>query len=291
MPVSSFSAFRGAAVLLLAAAFAWAQPARAAEVVHVEPSRYAPVMVVEEFGERCIAFGDDDSGSHQTCMDLDDPQAMVFNYTRMMMGALYLQPKPQRILIVGLGGGTLPTALAALLPDAEIDTVEIDPAVVRVAERWFGFRQGPRQRVHLEDGRKFVESAAGAGRRYDLVMLDAYGADYIPRHLMTREFLQQVKAVLVPGGVLAANTFTGSELYHRESATYAEVFGPFFNLRANNRVILAVNGGALPDDAAVRANALALAPRLAPYRVDVERELARFSREQDWRADAQVLAD
>lgn len=282
-----------AVALLLAclAAVAGGQAAgERAGVVHVEPSRYAPVVVIEEFGERCIAFGSSPSGSRQTCVDLDDPKALVFSYTRMMLGALYLQPQPARVLVIGLGGGTLPTVLAELLPQAQIDTVEIDPAVVRVAEAWFGFRQGPRQRVHLQDGRAFVEAAARAGRRYDLVMLDAYGPDYIPRHLMTREFLQQVKAILAPSAVVAANTFTASDMYARESATYAEVFGPFFNLRANNRVILAVNG-TLPDDDAVRANARALAPRLRPYRVDVERELLRFSRDRDWPGDALPLVD
>jgi len=290
MPLPSLFLPRAARALLLAAC-ALAGAADAADVVHVEPSRFAPIWVTEDHGERCIAFGQENTGAHQTCMDLGRPQAMVFNYTRMMMGSLYLQPQPGRILIVGLGGGTLPTALAAVLPEAEIDTVEIDPAMVRVAERWFGFRQGPRQRVHVADGRRYVEDAAREGRRYDLVMLDAYDTDYIPHHLMTREFLRQVQAILRPGGVLAANTFTGSEMYDRESVTYAEVFGDFFNLRANNRVILAVNGGPLPDEAALRRNAQALAPRLEPYAIDVERELARFSRDRDWRRDAAVLAD
>ena len=112
-----------AVVLLLAclAAVAGGQAAgERAGVVHVEPSRYAPVVVIEEFGERCIAFGSSASGSRQTCVDLDDPKALVFSYTRMMLGALYLQPQPARVLVIGLGGGTLPTVLAELLPQAQI---------------------------------------------------------------------------------------------------------------------------------------------------------------------------
>ena len=84
-------------------------------------------------------------------------------------------------------------------------------------------------------------------------MLDAFDHEYIPEHLLTREFLQEVKSLLAPGGVLAANTFSSSRLYDHESATYAAVFPQFFNLKRENRVIIASNGP-LPDAAQLRAN-------------------------------------
>src|SRR5690606_35575889 len=105
------------------------------------------------------------------------------------------KPEPSSILIIGLGGATLPVALHKLLPDAVIDTVEIDSAVVRVAQRFFAYETGPNQRVHVEDGRAFVGQAQRDGRQYDIVMLDAFDVDYIPAHLLTLEFLQQVRAI------------------------------------------------------------------------------------------------
>ena len=56
------------------------------------------------------------------------------NYPQMMLGALFVNPAPQSVLIIGLGGGTIPRALRELLPETRIDVVEIDPAVVRVAQ-------------------------------------------------------------------------------------------------------------------------------------------------------------
>lgn len=266
-------------------------PAQAANVIHVEPSAFSPIVVYEENRERCMTFGSvRASGGRQTCIDLREPDRLVFPYTRMMLSALFAQPDPGRVLIVGLGGGTLPGALARLLPQAVIDTVEIDPAVVKVAERHFGYAVSPRQRVFVQDGRAFVQAAAARGERYDLVMLDAFDVNYIPPHLLTREFLQEVRSLLAPGGVLAANTFTASRLYQQESATYADVFGEFFNLRTSNRVIVAVEGG-LPDAATLRANAMRLAPALAPYGMDVQAQLRLFSRERDWPAGARVLTD
>ncbi len=123
-----------------------------------------------------------------------------------------------------------------------------------------------------------------------MVMLDAFDVDYIPPHLLTRQFLEEVRAILSPDGVLVANTFTRSRMYDQESATYAAVFGGFFNLRAGNRVIIA-SRKPLPDHAHLASNATALADTLAPFGIDVERELQRFSRARDWNENAAVLVD
>ncbi len=108
-------------------------------------------------------------------------------------------------------------------------------------------------------------------------MLDAFNGDYIPEHLMTREYLAETRALLTSDGVLASNTFAISRLYHNESVTYADVFGPFFNLRSDdtaNRVIIA-SRGALPD---------------TDQRV-VDREGARAAVETVRRADRRLCLD
>jgi len=264
-----------------------------ARLVHVEPSEFAPVVVFEQYGERCINFTEMEGEGRQTCVRLDDPRIMVFEYTRMMTSALFVRPEARAVLIIGLGGGTLPGALHDLLPGAVIDSVEIDPAVVKVAQQYFGYAPGPRQRVFVEDGRAFVERALSEGRRYDMVMLDAFDTDYIPAHLLTVEFLEQVRGILEPGGVVVANSFAQSRMYERESATYAAVFGAYFNLRAGlegNRVIIASNGP-LPSLDSVRRNAALLAERLRPYGIDAQAAAARFTVASARHDEARLLRD
>ena len=249
------------------------------QLLHVEPSEFAPVVVFEQYGERCINFNEMEGEGRQTCMRLDNPRVMVFEYTRMMTSALLVKPDPASVLIIGLGGGTLPTALHELLPEAVIDTVEIDPAVVEVAQTYFSYKPGPRQRVFVEDGRAFVERALQAGQHYDMVMLDAFDVDYIPPHLLTVEFLTQVREVLTPDGLVVANSFAQSRMYVQESATYAAVFGEYYNQRAGlegNRVIIAANG-ALPPMEVVQSNAQRLAQALEPYGIDTKAAVGRFS--------------
>ena len=276
--------------LLLVVALALVAPARADErIVHSEKSLYRQIVVYDDAGLRCMRFTRQ-AGGRQSCIDLAQPQRIVFPYVKMMLASLYLAPRPQRVLVVGLGGGTLVQALQRLLPDARIDAAEIDPAVVRVARDYFGFAPSGNATVTEEDGRVFVKRALRAGRTYDLVMLDAFDHEYIPEHLLTREFLEEVKGVLSAHGVLAANTFSSSRLYDHESVTYRAVFGPFFNLKRANRVVLLQKGG-LPDRDTLARNAAALRAPLAAFGMDADEWLPAFSTAVDWRTDARVLTD
>ena len=267
-------------------------PAAAMTVIHTEKSLYRNIVVYEEDEQRCMSFSRHQQTARQTCQSLDDPNQFVFIYTRMMMGALYLNPHPGKILIIGLGGGVLPTALAKMFPEAGIDIVEIDPAVVNVARRFFGFNPSQKVQVFEEDGRVFVKRAGRAGQRYDLIMLDAFDHEYIPEHLLTREFLLEVKTLLAADGVLAANTFSSSRLYHHESTTYQSVFGLFYNLRVKlrNRIILAKMDGLPPLDA-IKRNADALEEKLKPLGFGGDWLVPLFSTERDWDPNARILTD
>jgi spermidine synthase len=279
-----------AAAATCAAALMLAAPAQSREqIVHSERSLYRQIIVYDDDGLRCMRFTRQSAG-RQSCVEQAEPQRIVFDYVKMMIAALYLAPAPRSVLVVGLGGGTIVETLARTLPDAQIDAVEIDPAVVRVAGEYFAFKPGPRVRVHEEDGRVFVKRALRAGRRYDLVMLDAFDHEYIPEHLLTREFLQEVQGILTPQGVLAANTFSSSRLYDHESTTYASVFGRFYNLKGRNRVILLRQDG-LPAPEVLRHNAAQLQPVLGRFGIDPAWLLPLFDTATDWRTDARVLTD
>lgn len=264
--------------------------AAAPKLLHSERSLYREVLVYETDGVRCMCFTRNCRVGRQSCMDMKRPDRFALNYTRMMMGALYLQPAPRSVLIIGLGGGTLPRALMKVLPNATIDTVEIDPAVVRVAKQYFDFKPDERVSVAEQDGRVFVKRAIRQQRRYDLIMLDAFDHEYIPEHLLTQEFLREVKTLLAPGGVLAANTFSSSRLYDHESMTYASVFGTYFNLKKENRVIFAVNGPLL-DQGRIRANSAIHREQLAAFDVHAAFLLPLFSTRADWNKQARVLTD
>jgi len=108
----------------------------------------------------------------------------------------------ERVAILGNAAGTTARALGVYYPEAEIDGVELDPAVSRVGRRFFGLEDNPRLTVHDADARPFLRRTE---RRYDLIVVDAYRQPYVPFYLATREFFRLVRERLTPGGIVALN--------------------------------------------------------------------------------------
>lgn len=268
-----------------------------AKVVHQERSMYRNIIVEDNNVLRCLRFNVKTSKTNQSCMFKDNPQKLVFNYTKLLFAALLVMDEaPKNILIIGLGGGTMSNALHQIYPNARIENVEIDPAVIKVARDYFGFFENELVTSKVQDGRIFIKRAALKKQQYDWIILDAFNGDYIPEHLLTREFLAEAKSILSPKGVLSSNTFSLSELYAHESATYLDVFGDFFNVsheNNGNRIILTTNDG-LPEESLISSRAKLLYNTLKPYGVDTTELTTFFSStkdEKNWPSDTKILTD
>ncbi len=137
----------------------------------------------------------------------------------------------------------MPKYLKKYYSDMDIVSVEMDPVVVEVAEKFFDFSGSPSNRVVVMDGRRFLQRS---DQKFDLIFLDAYYGGYIPFHLLTQEFFNLVKSRLTENGVVVSNTWRTQELYRRESATWAAAFGHFDSIlgrRSINRVVIATKSG------------------------------------------------
>jgi spermidine synthase len=107
-----------------------------------------------------------------------------------------------RVAILGNAAGTTARALGVYYPEADVDGVELDPAVTRVGRRYFGLGENPRLTIHTADARPFLRST---DTRYDLIVVDAYRQPYVPFYLATREFFRLVRGHLTSGGIVVLN--------------------------------------------------------------------------------------
>ncbi len=223
---------------------------------------YNQIWVYEMSGERCLSFIDPTiRTARQSCMAVDHPLNLTLTYYRLMMGALYINPNPQNILVIGLGGGIIINTLSSIFPDAIIDIVEINKYVIDVAKKYFSFNPSKNIRVFTEDGFKFVEELPNRPI-YDLIMADAFTEDYVPMSFLTEEFVSKMRDVLKPGGVVAVNTFENSKYYNLESALYKKVFNNFYSATLFNRIIFAIKDR-LPNMDEIAKNAEIMEPTLS----------------------------
>jgi len=266
------------------------------KVIHSERSLYRNIIVDEHGNKRCLKFNTKSSKTNQSCQFKDDPQKLVFNYAKLVFSSLLMTDNPKRVLIIGLGGGTLSNTIHQLYPDTYIDNVEIDPAVINVAREYFGFFENEKIKTYTQDGRIFIKRAKLKNQSYDWIILDAFNGDYIPEHLLTKEFFEETQSILAKGGIISANTFSISQLYFHESATYYEVFGNFINVsnkKNSNRIILA-GYAEQPGDEEITSRVKKLSSLLTPFDINIKeisKSMSSTKDNRDWPKDTRVLTD
>lgn len=185
-------------------------------------SVYHHIVVAEDDEARYLRF----DRSFQSGMLLRDPFESPFLYAAYAHLGLLFRPQAKRVLVVGLGGGSIPKRFWRDYPEMTVEVAELDPMVVEVAKRFFEVREGPRLRIVAQDGRQLLLRSV---RRYDIIILDAYFAESIPFHMTTVEFYRLVKARLEPGGVVVSNLLGALEgprsaLLRAMYKTHAQVF-------------------------------------------------------------------
>jgi spermidine synthase len=162
--------------------------------------------------------------------DLKDPLYLEYEYIRIYEEVVRWQAnrkKSFKALFIGGGGYTFPRFIEAKYPKVEIDVVEIDPEVTRIAKRYLGISENTKIRTFNEDARWYVMSCEEKGS-YDFIFGDAFNDLSIPYHLTTKEFATQLKALMKADGFLLANvidSFKKGAFMPSYIRTLEEVFG------------------------------------------------------------------
>lgn len=159
---------------------------------------YHRLKVIDANGIRILKF----ERNRQSSMYLDDPYETDFEYPGYFHIAIAIAPHASRTLVVGLGGGTVVKRMWRDYPLMHIDAVELDAEVVDVARCFFAVPDDDRITITVADGREYLDTTI---ERYDVIVVDAYDDDFVPRPLMTEEFMREAASRMQPGGVIAYN--------------------------------------------------------------------------------------
>ena len=164
--------------------------------------------VSERYGVRTLHIGSD---TVQSAMRLAKPNDLELSYTRSMMAFLLFARDPRRVLMIGLGGGSLAKFIYHRLPDAQVTAVEVNPQVVAIARHYFHVpADDERFHVLTGDGSEYVERADVSA---DAVIVDGYDADAHAEELASRGFYVACRERLAPGGIFVVNLWGGDKLF------------------------------------------------------------------------------
>ncbi len=157
----------------------------------------------------------------ESAVDLKDPLMPIVAYTKSLYAGLFFQPKPQRVLMIGLGGAGFHRLFSAAYPAALLQTVELDPKVYELCQERMAFKPTANTPVTLMDGRMFVKRNR---EQWDWIILDAFRGGFVPPHLKTEEFYRECAARLSDRGVFISNLHATTELYYSDIKTIQAVF-------------------------------------------------------------------
>ncbi|SER44527.1 spermidine synthase [Nitrosomonas sp. Nm51] len=164
------------------------------------------VIISESNGVRSLHL----NGSMvQSAMRIAEPNELELVYTQCMMGFLLFYPKPEKILMIGLGGGSLAKFVYHYMPDTRIIVAEINPQVVTVAYQYFELPQeSDRFEIIIAEGGQLI---AAHSISPDVIMVDGFDDDYQTPCLCTQEFYDQTRRMLNRNGILVVNLLSSDK--------------------------------------------------------------------------------
>jgi spermidine synthase len=180
--------------------------------------RYTRPFVLENGGLRALHFS---LGYVQSVMRIGAPAALELGYAQRMMAFLLFNPRPRRLMMVGLGGGSLVAFCHRHLPGARMTVLEIDADVIALREVFELPPDDERLQVIHCDGARYIEDSA---ERCDVLLVDAFGADGVAAELLHTDFYENARRRLGGKGMLVMNVAGDREGYARHVERLLEVF-------------------------------------------------------------------
>jgi spermidine synthase len=215
----------------------------------------------------------------QSEMNEQHPLRPQLEYHCHLLLSLVFNLRPAAILAFGLGAGIVPRILHSICDGADVEVVEIDPEILAVAKRYFGFKLCDALQVHLEDAFEFQEKAY---KHYDIIILDTYCGNDLPISVDSSFFMNGCARLLSPHGVMVANLMTRDKVMLKIRLQWMkQAFGKLMILpgkKSGNMVVFA--GYKLPKRETLKQNAH-IVDNLFPYRFRAQWMVNRLKEEPD----------
>ncbi len=218
-------------------------------------SVYNNIYIFKEGPIVTMTFGHNRALYTETVYDTRDEFALPSRYTRYMTAVLAYAGDVDRILEIGFGGGRTAWYLHRTMPDLEVVSVELDPEVFELAERYFGVRLERNFNVSIEDGRRYIMRRR---TRWPVILIDAYRSAFVPFHLLTTEFYKLVKTRLAPGGAVAQNVEPNTMMFDAALVTIGKVFDHVDLYDAGGNVVMIAYDGPRREQARLASTAARL---------------------------------
>ncbi len=198
---------------------------KAEQLLEKVESPYNTIYIYKQSPYITLAFGHKSRRYVESRRNPNDLMELPVEYTKSFTIGMAYPEKLNSFLMIGMGGGSTSWYLHKSLPKAKVTAVELDPEIVRLSRKYYGFKENGKQSENFIiselDGRMHILRKKES---HDIIFVDAYRGQFVPFHLMTKEFFNLAKKRLNKGGVMVQNIEPSTMLYDSAIATIASVF-------------------------------------------------------------------
>jgi len=178
------------------------------QIIHRTHWRHQLVEVVDSGDRRSLFFG---GNSLQSAMFKSAPQRLALSYTRYMTAPLVIEDEPRRILLIGIGAGSMLRFFHHHFPDASIDGIDNAQTVIDLARTYFHLPDADSVRIHCCSGFEFLEKRTDEFD-YDLILVDAFDALGMADEIYNRDFFELCLHHLAVTGIVSINMWSGDRI-------------------------------------------------------------------------------
>ncbi len=200
-------------------------PLKAEKLLEKVESPYNTIYIYKQAPYVTLAFGHKSRRYVESRRNPNDLMELPVEYTKSFTIGMAYPKNLKSFLMIGMGGGSTSWYLHKSLPKAKVTAVELDPEIVRLSKKYYGFKQNGKQSENFTiselDGRMHILRKK---QKHDIIFVDAYRGQFVPFHLMTKEFFTLAKKRLSKGGVMVQNIEPSTMLYDSAIATITSVF-------------------------------------------------------------------
>jgi spermidine synthase len=179
---------------------------------------YGEIRVIEQGAKRLLAFG---PGDEQSACLKANPAALIFDYTQAMLLSL-LYTEPRKILLIGLGAGSLATCLHTHYTACQLTAIELRQSVIDVAYRYFGLPRSKRLKIQCQEGLPGINSMT---QQQDIIFSDIYLHEGMHGNQRNQDYIRRCRELLKPTGVLVTNCWRE----HKEDNEVLDLLKSNFN--------------------------------------------------------------
>jgi len=228
-------------------------PLKAEQLLEKVESPYNTIYIYKQPPYITLAFGHKSRRYVESRRNPNDLMELPVEYTKSFTIGMAYPKNLNSFLMIGMGGGSTSWYLHKSLPKAKVTAVELDPEIVRLSKKYYGFTDNGKQSENFTiselDGRMHILRKK---QKHDIIFVDAYRGQFVPFHLMTKEFFTLAKKRLSKGGVMVQNIEPSTMLYDSAIATITSVFDHVDVYRGGGNIVaIAYDGEKKPIESLI----------------------------------------